>query len=404
MLGSLKRCPAKKLPKLRIRYYNDNYSRGPLKGDKVVVAMSGGVDSSVAARLLTEKDYDLSAVFMRNWDTRDESGTDVGCQWEKDWEDVQRVCRMFGIPCRMVDLHRQYWTQVFEPSLNSWESGSTPNPDVWCNREVKFGALLRHLAQDSQTLWLATGHYARKDWHGYNITVLPRPRLLRAHDLSKDQTYYLSSIPESSLTRALFPLGEMQKKEVRNLALKWDLPTAVKDESMGICFVGEKRKFNDFLSRYIPPNPGPIIDMTNSQQIAIHQGLWNYTVGQGAKIRGCRTRMFVAKKDLETNTVFVVPGSHHPALNVNTIHVSNFDWIWAGSPPVGLQQSSGMTAQVKYRHCMESEGCVVHRDGSGLRLRLDVSQKGIAPGQVATLYLQDWCLGCGVIDETDSKG
>ncbi|KAI6036394.1 tRNA methyl transferase-domain-containing protein [Pisolithus microcarpus] len=296
MLGSLKRCPAKKLPKLRIRYYNDDYSRGPLKGDKVVVAMSGGVDSSVAARLLAEKDYDLSAVFMRNWDTRDESGTDVGCQWEKDWEDVQRVCRM-------VDLHRQYWTQVFEPSLNSWESGSTPNPDVWCNREVKFGALLQHLAQDSQTLWI--------------------------------QTYYLSSIPESSLTRALFPLGEMHKKEVRNLALKWDLPTA---------------------------------------QIAIHQGLWNYTVGQGAKIRGCRTA--------HTNTVFVVPGS----------------------PPVGLQQSSGMTAQVKYRHCMESAGCVVHRDGSGLRLRLDVPQKGIAPGQVATLYLQDWCLGCGVIDETDSKG
>ncbi|KAI6109608.1 tRNA-specific 2-thiouridylase [Pisolithus sp. B1] len=348
--------------------------------------MSGGVDSSVAARLLAEKDYDLSAVFMRNWDTRDESGTDVGCQWEKDWEDVQRVCRMFGIPYKMVDLHRQYWTQVFEPSLNSWEAGSTPNPDVWCNRQGR-----------------KQSHYARKDWHGC-IDAFPRPRLLRARDLSKDQTYYLSSIPESSLTRALFPLGEMQKKDVRNLALKWGLPTAVKDESMGICFVGEKRKFNDFLSHYIPPNPGPIIDMTNSRQIATHQGLWNYTIGQGAKIRGCRTRMFVAKKDLKTNAVFVVPGSYHPALHVNTIHVSNFEWIWTDSPPEGLQQSSGVAAQVKYRHCMESEGCVVHRDGDGLRLTLDVPQKGIAPGQVATLYLQDWCLGCGVIDEPEFKG
>ncbi|KAI6045635.1 tRNA-specific 2-thiouridylase [Pisolithus marmoratus] len=366
--------------------------------------MSGGVDSSVAAGLLAEKDYDLSAVFMRNWDTRDESGTD-------DWEDVQRVCRIFSIPCRMVDLHRQYWSQVFEPSLNSWESGSTPNPDVWCNREVKFGALLRQLVRDSQTLWLATGHYARKDWQEHVDTLLPRPRLLRARDLSKDQTYYLSSIPESSLSRALFPLGEMQKKEVRKLASKWGLPTAVKEESMGICFVGEKRKFNEFLceyhltlSHYIPPNPGPIIDMTNSQQIATHQGLWNYTIGQGAKIGGCRTRMFVAKKDPETNTVFVVPGSHNPALHVNIIHVSNFDWIWTDRPPKELQQPSGMTAQVKYRHCMESEGCVVHRDENELRITLGVSQKGIASGQVVALYLHDWCLGCGVIDSAEFKG
>lgn len=403
MLGPLKRCSAKKLLEPCVCYYNEAYSGGPLKGDKVVVAMSGGVDSSVAARLLAEQDYDLSAVFMRNWDTRDESGTDIGCQWEKDWEDVQRVCRMLDIPCRMVDLHRQYWTQVFEPSLNSWESGSTPNPDVWCNREIKFGALLRHLVQDSQALWMATGHYARKDWQEHNDTLLHRPRLLRARDLSKDQTYYLSSMPESSLTRALFPLGEMQKKEVRKLALNWGLPTAAKEESMGVCFVGEKRKFNEFLSRYIPPNPGPIIDMTNSQQIATHHGLWNYTIGQGAKIRGCRTRMFVAKKDPETNTVFVVPGSHHPALHVNTIHVSDFDWIWTDSPPKGLQQPSGMTAQVKYRHCMESEDCVVHGDENGLRITLGAPQKGIAPGQVAVLYLHDWCLGCGVINGAEFK-
>ncbi|KIM62049.1 hypothetical protein SCLCIDRAFT_15904 [Scleroderma citrinum Foug A] len=359
--------------------------------------MSGGVDSSVAAKLLAERDYDLSAVFMRNWDTRDESASDIGCQWEKDWEDVQRVCRILDIPCSVIDLHRQYWTKVFEPSLSSWQSGSTPNPDVWCNKEVKFGALLRQLTRDSEVLWLATGHYARKDWQECTRAHSIRPRLLRARDATKDQTYYLSSIPENGLSRALFPLGELQKTQVRCLAAESGLPTAVKEESMGICFVGERRKFSDFLSQYIPPNPGPIIDMTTCQQIATHEGLWNYTIGQGAKVRGCKTRMFVAKKDPKENAVFVVPGSFHPALYVNTIHVENFSWIWTDSFPDDLQ-TCGMKAQIKYRHCMECEGCVVYRNEHGLRIMLDAPQKGIAAGQVATLYLGDWCLGCGIID------
>ncbi|KAL4077193.1 tRNA-specific 2-thiouridylase [Scleroderma yunnanense] len=402
MLGSLKRNAATKLQRLHIRNCHVDYSRGPSKGDKVVIAMSGGVDSSVAAKLLAERDYDLSAAFMRNWDTRDESGSDIGCQWEKDWEDVQRVCRMLDIPCKLIDLHRQYWTRVFEPSLTSWQSGLTPNPDVWCNREVKFGALLRQLIRDSNALWLATGHYARKDWQECTGTRLARPRLLRAHDATKDQAYYLSSIPEHSLSRALFPLGELQKAQVRDLAAKWGLPTAVKEESMGICFVGEKKKFTNFLSQYIPPNPGPIIDMTTSEQIATHEGLWNYTIGQGAKIRGCKTRMFVAKKDPNQNAIFVVPGSFHPALYVNAINIEKFRWIWTNHIPEDLFQTSGMKAQVKYRHCMESEGCAVYRHERGLRIILDVPQKGIAAGQVATLYLDDWCLGCGIIDGAES--
>lgn len=236
------------------------------------------------------------------------------------------------------------------------------------------------------------GHYARKDWEECTGARLIRPRLLRARDATKDQTYYLSSIPENGLARALFPLGELQKTQVRELAAKWGLPTAIKEESMGICFVGERRKFGDFLckylcnsvcllltahiAQYISPNPGPIIDITTSRQIATHEGLWNYTIGQGAKIRGCKTRMFVAKKDPKRNAIFVVPGSsvkcpfipslsftirsRHPALFVNTIHVQNFNWIWSDNIPDDLL-TLGMKAQIKYRHCMESEGCIVYR-------------------------------------------
>ncbi|KIJ69208.1 hypothetical protein HYDPIDRAFT_185069 [Hydnomerulius pinastri MD-312] len=363
--------------------------------------MSGGVDSSVTAKLLADKDYDLSAVFMRNWDTHDESGSDDGCEWKKDWEDVQRVCRMLDIPVKLVDLSREYWTRVFEPSLVFWESGNTPNPDVWCNKEVKFGALLERLTRDpafSNMPWLATGHYAHKDWKLTDDSSCPRPRLLKPRDSTKDQTYYLSSMPEIGLSRALFPLGGFMKTEVRELAAKWELPTATRGESMGICFVGEKRKFDEFVAQYIPPKPGPIVDLTNGKQIASHQGIWSYTIGQGARIGGLPQKMFVAKKDPETNTIFIVPGAHHPALFVRTLRVSDFNWIWANSPPVEISQPSGLKARIKYRHCMTDSPCTVYRDDRMMRMVFDEPQRGVAPGQIATLYLEDWCLGCGVID------
>ncbi|EGN95715.1 hypothetical protein SERLA73DRAFT_76789 [Serpula lacrymans var. lacrymans S7.3] len=368
--------------------------------------MSGGVDSSVTAKILAEKNYDLSAVFMRNWDTRDESGSDHGCEWEKDWEDVQRVCALLDIPCRLVDLSREYWTRVFEPSLRTWEMGATPNPDVWCNKEVKFGALIDNLTQDpasSNPPWLATGHYARKDWMPFDSTSHCRPRLLRAHDLTKDQTYYLSSISEAALLHSLFPLGDLTKKSVRELALKWKLPTAAREESMGICFVGEKRKFHEFISQYIPPNPGPIVDLNTGAELGTHQGLWTYTIGQGAKICGLPEKMFVAQKDVEKNTVHVVPGTDHPALYCSSLLVQNWAWIWADSIPQALRDGAGLKARMKFRHVMPDIGCTVHlyREGGGhLRIIFDEPQKAISPGQSATVWLDDWCLGCGIIHST----
>ncbi|PFH48490.1 hypothetical protein AMATHDRAFT_149781 [Amanita thiersii Skay4041] len=367
--------------------------------------MSGGVDSSLTARLLSQKDYDLSAVYMRNWDTRDESGTDKGCEWEKDWEDVQRVCRMLDIPCQMVDLSREYWNRVFEPSLDTWQAGSTPNPDVWCNREIKFGALLDHLPKNSSSrrkTWLATGHYARKEWsmEGPNSDI-PRPRLLRALDIHKDQSYFLSSITEEGLAQALFPLGRYTKMQVRELARNYRLPTAARKESMGICFVGQKAKFNKFLSSYLPSRPGPIYDAFSKEQIGEHTGLWNYTIGENARLAGKSARMYVAKKDPSTNSIHVVRGGDNPALYSNAFRVTDFRWIWPESPPAILHHSSGSPFQILYRYRMKhTVGFVEMESTSKFTITFTEPQKAVTPGQVAALYQNDVCLGCGTISAT----
>ncbi|EIW60203.1 tRNA 5-methylaminomethyl-2-thiouridylate-methyltransferase [Trametes versicolor FP-101664 SS1] len=370
--------------------------------------MSGGVDSSVTAKLLADQDYDLSAVFMRNWDTRDESGTDSGCEWKKDWEDVQRVCRMLDIPCEMVDLSREYWTRVFEPALAMWESGNTPNPDIWCNREVKFGALIDRL--HSRDAWLATGHYTDKSWahpqlswanmYAYN-KIPPRPQLRRPVDRSKDQTYYLAAISEASLARSIFPLAPYKKTEVREMAQKWGLPTASREESMGICFVGEKRRFDDFLSQYVTPKPGPIIDLTNGQTVGRHRGLHTLTIGQNARLKGMAEKMFVARKDAKENALYVVPGSTHPALYSDSMIVDNWRWVWADTPPPGVATANGMLAQVQFRHRMLDLPCRVYQRGDGtVRINFRRPQSSVATGQVAAIWKNDWCLGCGIISQT----
>ncbi|RDB22190.1 tRNA-specific 2-thiouridylase MnmA [Hypsizygus marmoreus] len=378
----------------------------PKKGDRVVIGMSGGVDSSVAARLLADQDYDLSAVFMRNWDTRDESGTDKGCEWEKDWEDVQQVCKVLDLPCEMIDLSQQYWNRVFEPSLHQWEMGITPNPDVWCNKEIKFGALLEHLpvsSSKSSKTFFATGHYARKAWSSsFSLSRPPRPKLLRGLDPLKDQSFYLSSISEEGLRRALFPLGELTKKEVRELAKQYDLPTAERAESMGLCFVGEKTRFSRFISEYLPPKPGPIVDMTTGRRVSKHAGLWSFTIGENARVGGMPQKLFVARKDPSQNIIYVVPGKDHPSLYSSGIQIQNFAWIWADTPPLPIFTEEGFRARVKHRHRMESVLCTVRspdKDPHGLLIEFDELEQGVAAGQVAALWDAegDWVLGCGMI-------
>ncbi|KAF7336791.1 tRNA-specific 2-thiouridylase MnmA [Mycena venus] len=379
-----------------VRFFTQQF---PQRGDRVVLGMSGGIDSSVSAKLLAAQDYDLSAVFMRNWDTRDEYGnSDKGCEWEKDWDDVQKVCKVYDIPCQMIDLSKEYWNRVFEPSLRMWEDGITPNPDVWCNREIKFGALLEHLPHKNKEKppWLATGHYSRKDWSS------SRPRLLRALDAVKDQSYYLSSITQSGLARALFPIGSLTKSDVRKIAQDGDIPTSVleREESMGLCFIGEKKRtdFKEFISSYIAPSPGPVKMLSTGKTLTEHNGLWSFTIGEKIRLRGMREKMYVAQKDIPTNTIFVAPG-RDPSLFCNSVRVNDFSWIWPDAPPAGLHEGIQLSAQI--RHRMRPVLCTVKTRNPEAQNDIDITfheqLKGVASGQVAALWDGDWCLGCGTI-------
>ncbi|KAJ7476089.1 tRNA-specific 2-thiouridylase [Mycena latifolia] len=355
--------------------------------------MSGGIDSSVSAMLLAAQDFELSAVFMRNWDTRDEHAADTGCEWERDWEDVQLVCRAFGIPCQMIDLSKEYWNRVFEPALRDWEHGVTPNPDVWCNREIKFGALLERLPY--KDAWLATGHYARKDW------AARRPRLLRGADSAKDQSYYLSSITQAGLARALFPIGHLTKPAVRTLAQNGGVPQSVleRPESMGLCFVGEKKRtdFKAFITGYIAPSPGPVKLLANGRTLMEHGGLWSFTVGEKIRLRGMPEKMYVVHKDIPRNTIFVAPGDD-PALYCTRVRAREFAWVWADDPPSGLEAKGGVELDVQVRHRMGAVRCIARSaKGGGVEVTFAEPLKGVAPGQVAALWDGEWCLGCGVI-------
>ncbi|KAG7580008.1 hypothetical protein FFLO_00216 [Filobasidium floriforme] len=351
------------------------------------------------------RDLDISAIFMRNWSPllseSDHPSWETDCAWEKDWEDVQRVCKVWDVPVRLIDLSQEYWLHVFEPAVQAWQAGSTPNPDVSCNKHVKFGALIDK-ALPERGGWLATGHYAATD-----KTSEGRTRLLRSADQLKDQTYYLSSCSESQLSRALFPLANLTKStEVRELAKKFRLPTAEREESMGVCFIGEKRgKFGEFVGQYTTPEPTPGHLITPTGTIlGQHAGLWHYTIGQRARIPGMKEKWFVASKRVGTNEVVVVPGADHQALCCRALRTSakEFSWI-AGVPPDGLDEEGGVRARCQVRHRMRDVPAVVRRMCSDLEIRFETPEKGVSPGQVVGLWDErgTWCLGSGVIDSTE---
>jgi len=224
---------------------------------------------------------------------------------------------------------------------------------------VKFGALMKIL--DLEDAWLATGHYARKSWTSPSPSDTPRPQLLRPSDRMKDQTYYLAAISEKSLARTLFPISHLEKHQVRALAKEWSLATADKEESMGICFVGEKRKFEDFLSSYIPQKPGPIIEAETGKRLATHPGLWRFTIGQNAKIKGLPRKMYVSHKDPKKNEIHVVPDAQHPSLYKKRIIARDWHWIWTDNPPVAIDQPEGFRAKMQFRHRMTDVSCTVRR-------------------------------------------
>ncbi len=355
---------------------------------RVVVGMSGGVDSSVAAWMLRQQGYDVVGVFMKNWEDDD---TDEYCTSREDLVDAAAVADVIGIDLEAVNFAAEYRERVFAHFLRDYQAGRTPNPDVLCNSEIKFRAFLDHalsLGADR----IATGHYARVRRSASGAT-----ELLKAVDATKDQTYFLHRLTQAQLAPVLFPLGEMTKRDVRAIAHREGIPTYGKRDSTGICFIGE-RPFRDFLARYLPRIPGPMI-MPDGVMVGRHEGLAYYTIGQrqGLGIGGTRGRdaapWFVAGKDVADNALIVVQGHAHPLLYRTDVDAVDMHWIAGESP----RWPARLAAKTRYR--MPDAACGVSaNDRGGVTAVFDARQWAPTPGQYLVLYDGDVCLGGGVID------
>ncbi|MBD2844562.1 tRNA 2-thiouridine(34) synthase MnmA [Paenibacillus sp. IB182496] len=358
---------------------------------RVVVGMSGGVDSSVTALLLKRQGYDVIGIYMKNWDDTDEFGH---CTAEADAEDVRRVCDQIGIPCYTVNFEKEYHDKVFAYFLDAYRQGRTPNPDVMCNREIKFGEFLDK-ALELGADYLATGHYAQLGSSRSGSML----ELRRGVDAGKDQTYFLHALNQQQLAKAMFPIGHLPKREVRALAEEAGLATARKKDSTGICFIGE-RNFKAFLSQYLPAQPGRMIDIRTGADKGKHDGLMYYTLGQrqGLGIGGSGTGepWFVCSKDLADNTLYVVQGEAHPSLYSTGLHASGLNWI-AGAPPEGEVRC---TAKFRYRQPDQGVSLVCDAKGN-VDVRFDEPQKAITPGQAVVFYDGDVCLGGATIECAD---
>ncbi|HEX7057362.1 MAG TPA: tRNA 2-thiouridine(34) synthase MnmA [Bacilli bacterium] len=357
----------------------------PNSSIRVVVGMSGGVDSSVAALLLKKQGYDVIGIFMKNWDDTDEFGH---CTAEDDAEDVRRVCHQIGIPYYTVNFEKQYYDKVFTYFLDEYRKGRTPNPDVMCNRDIKFGEFLQK-ALDLGADYIATGHYARIDRKdGYF-------RLLRGVDANKDQSYFLYLLNQRQLAKAMFPLGGLMKPKVREIAREAGLATARKKDSTGICFIGE-RNFKEFLRRYLPAQPGEMRTYAGEVK-GRHDGLMYYTLGQrqglGIGGSGSGEPWFVAEKDLQNNILYVVQGADHPMLFSTGLTATDVHWI--GKKPDG---PFACTAKFRYRQ-PDQQVEVVPQDGGVCRVTFAQPQKAITPGQMVVFFAGEVCLGGGTIDQ-----
>ncbi|HEX2582859.1 MAG TPA: tRNA 2-thiouridine(34) synthase MnmA [Chlamydiales bacterium] len=347
----------------------------------VVVGMSGGVDSSVSALLLKEQGYRVIGLFMKNWEETDEWGR---CKASKEFEDVVQVSEQLGIPYYSVNFTEEYQNLVFAQFLADIQAGLTPNPDVLCNREIKFKAFLQK-ARELGADFLATGHYCRTDGEGH---------LLKGLDPEKDQSYFLHAVTDQALRMTLFPIGHLQKKEVREIARKNGLATAEKKDSTGICFIG-KRDFKPFLSQYIGIRSGNF-ETLSGQVVGQHDGTAFYTIGQrkGMGLGGEGDAWFVVGKDRERNIVFVERGADHPALFCSRLLADGLTWI-KESPTLPFR----CTAKIRYRQS-DQECEILSIDKGVARIQFDEPQRAATPGQSVVFYQGNFCLGGGIIRET----
>ncbi|MBQ9729804.1 MAG: tRNA 2-thiouridine(34) synthase MnmA [Clostridia bacterium] len=356
----------------------------------VVIGMSGGVDSSVAALLLKQQGYNVIGLYMMNWEETDENGC---CTAEDDYADVRRVCSLIDIPYYTVNFAKEYMDRVFSYFLAEYKAGRTPNPDVLCNREIKFGPFLEE-AKRLGADYIATGHYCKiSHEHGVHL-------LQKAADQNKDQTYFLNQLSQAQLANVLFPLQDMQKPEIRKIALDYGLATAKKKDSTGICFIGE-RNFRKFLSTYLPASKGKICDLSG-KEVGEHFGLMYYTLGQrkglelgGIKGEESQGRWFVVKKDLQNNVLYVSHGDESP-LYSKSCEVSGFNWI----PTKPKEQSFACKAKFRYRQPDQDVFVTMKPDG-GLHVDFAEKQRAVTEGQYAVLYSGINCLGGGVIESAE---
>ena len=357
---------------------------------KVIVGMSGGVDSSVAALLLIEQGYQVEGLFMKNWDEDD--GSEY-CTAIADLADAQQVCDKLGITLHTANFAADYWDNVFEQFLEEYRAGRTPNPDILCNREIKFKVFLDY-AQILGADYIATGHYTRID------KATGHARLLKGLDNNKDQSYFLHAVEERAFAKSLFPVGELDKPEVRAIADKHGFVTSDKKDSTGICFIGERR-FKDFLEQYIPAQPG-VMETPEGVTMGEHQGLMFYTIGQrqGLGIGGVKDSgdapWYTLDKDLDRNVLIVGQGSEHPLLFTDHLAASGINWI-NGQP----SSFEPLHCMAKTRYRQPDQGCSVQVDTQGgCVVSFNEPQRAVTPGQSVVFYQGDYCLGGGVIERT----
>ncbi|RLM25277.1 tRNA 2-thiouridine(34) synthase MnmA [Brenneria alni] len=357
---------------------------------KVIVGMSGGVDSSVSAYLLQQQGYHVEGLFMKNWEEDDDTEY---CSAATDLADAQAVCDKLGITLHTVNFAAEYWDNVFELFLAEYKAGRTPNPDILCNKEIKFKAFLEFAAEDLGADYIATGHYVRRQ------DIDGKSRLLRGMDGNKDQSYFLYTLSHEQIAQSLFPVGELEKPLVRKIAAQLDLATARKKDSTGICFIGE-RKFTDFLSRYLPAQPGPILSVDDGRPMGQHQGLMYHTLGQrkglgiGGVKDGGEDPWYVVDKDVENNILYVAQGHEHPRLMSYGLVAQQLHWVDRQPLTTALR----CVAKTRYRQA-DIPCSVIPLGEDRITVRFDEPVAAVTPGQSAVFYLGDVCLGGGIIEE-----
>jgi tRNA-specific 2-thiouridylase len=359
------------------------------KGKKVIVGMSGGVDSSVSAYLLMQQGYQVEGLFMKNWE---EDDTDEYCAAADDLKDAQAVCDKLGIKMHTVNFASEYWDNVFEYFLAEYKAGRTPNPDIMCNKEIKFKAFLEFADEILDADYIAMGHYVRRRDNS-DGTV----QMLRGVDGNKDQSYFLYTLSHEQVARSLFPVGELEKHEVREIAKKMGLITHDKKDSTGICFIGE-RKFTDFLATYLPAQPGDI-ETPEGEVIGKHQGLMYHTLGQrkGLGIGGLKDSnedpWYVVEKDLLRNVLIVGQGGNHPRLMSSGMTVNQLDWVDRKGP----MDNSKLAVKTRYRQA-DVACTLIYNDDASITVTFDEPVAAVTPGQSAVFYAGEICLGGGIID------